>query len=95
MNLQNILLRPMFAFVAPLFVLFQTPPESCSQKKHLEFENYSTPTTYAAKPHPAVLATPLDRKYRTAIREGLAQGVNFAGHYVVVEWDVEPVVAAS
>ena len=86
MNLQNILSKQMFTFVAPLLALFQTSSEYCIQKKHLEFRNYLTRATYVAEPHPAVLATPLDRKYRTAIREGLAQGVNFAGHYVVVEW---------
>jgi hypothetical protein len=32
------------------------------------------------------LATLLDRKYRTAIRESLAKGVDFAEQYVVVCW---------
>jgi hypothetical protein len=59
---------------------------SCDQKKHPEFEDYSVAATFAGKMHSIVLATPLDRKYRTAIKETVAEGVNFAGQYVVVDW---------
>jgi hypothetical protein len=58
----------------------------CSQKKYPEFDNYSTTATFAGKVHPAILATPLDKKYRAAIREGLAEVVNLKGRYVVIEW---------
>ena len=60
--------------------------DSCSQKKHPEFKDYSIAKMFSGTAHPAILATPLDRKYRMAIRESVSKGVNFAGHFVVADW---------
>ena len=41
---------------------------------------------FTGKPVPPVLATPGQRRFRTRIREGAAQGPNFAGHFTIAEW---------
>jgi hypothetical protein len=74
------------AFAALLFTLSPLSLEPCNEKRQPKFENYSTTERFQGKVHPAILATPLDRKFRTVIREGVAEGVNFAGHYILVDW---------
>jgi hypothetical protein len=63
-----------------------TSSDSYAQKKKLRFEEYLTTETFSSAAHAPILDTPFDRKYRTAIREGLVNGANFAGRYVVVKW---------
>jgi hypothetical protein len=67
--------------------LRHTPTQaSSSHQDRPQFESYSVSPQFEGRAHSAVLGTPLDRKYRTAIKNGLANGVNFAGHYVIVIW---------
>jgi len=85
-NLQNGLLQRL-SLLGPLLMLSAgTSSTPCNEKKHPEFKDYSIAEIFGGKMHPVILATPLDRKYRTVIREGFAKGVNFAGQYVVVDW---------
>ena len=69
---------------ASLGLLGQTP-DACEDRKFPKFEDYAA-SAYNGKPHLSILATPLDHKYRTTIRDAAAKGVNFAGHYAVARW---------
>jgi len=44
------------------------------------------PGTEIVGPHAPILATALDRKYRTVIREAAAVGANFSGHFAIATW---------
>ena len=72
-------------FSSSLVLLGQVAPNDCAQKKLLGFKDYPV-TAYHGKPHTPILATPLDRKYETAIRDATKSGVNFAGHYTLARW---------
>ena len=62
------------------------------------FEEYPVTEIFTGKPVPPLLETPLERMYRTRIREGVSKGwgvfrddkeqpgPNFAGHYFVIQW---------
>jgi hypothetical protein len=50
-----------------------------------QFEEYPAGGTYAGKHHAPVL-TKESRQYRTRLREGAKEKVNFAGHYVFTTW---------
>ena len=50
------------------------------------FEDYPEQEIFKGKPAPPKIVRPRDRLYRTRIREGAAQGPNFAGHYTVASW---------
>lgn len=50
------------------------------------FEDYPEKTRYTGHPAAPRLDSPLARKFRTVLRDGAAQGPNFAGHFTVVEW---------
>lgn len=49
------------------------------------FEEYSVATTYEGKSAPLILATE-DRLYRTRLKRGARERVNFAGHYILAVW---------
>jgi hypothetical protein len=49
------------------------------------FEKYPARVT-RRKPSQPILTTPLARQHRSVIRKAVRDGVNFAGHYTVVEW---------
>ncbi|HUK88462.1 MAG TPA: hypothetical protein VLT85_12420 [Terriglobales bacterium] len=51
-----------------------------------DFADYPVKEVYKGKPVPPRPVTRYQRLYRTRIRESVAQGVNFAGHYVVATW---------
>lgn len=51
------------------------------------FEQYRVPVPPPFTPaHPDVTTSETARRYRTQIREAVAAGPNFAGHYTLVEW---------
>lgn len=52
-----------------------------------KFENYSIPLEIPVE-HPKVdtKTTTTGRTYRTVLKNGIAAGANFAGHYTVVVW---------
>jgi hypothetical protein len=51
------------------------------------FEEYSVVDSFKGRPAPVDLSSdPKARRYRTMLREGAAEGPNFAGHYTVVTW---------
>jgi hypothetical protein len=52
----------------------------------LKFADFATPESFHGRPAKPILATPGQRKFRTAIREAAAKGPNFAGHYTIAEW---------
>jgi hypothetical protein len=58
----------------------------CEGKKMPRFEDYPSAATYDGKAHPPVLATRLDRKYQTTIRNAAAGGANFSGHFAIASW---------
>ena len=41
---------------------------------------------FKGKPAPPKLVSPVDRLFRTMIRQGASKGPNFAGHYTIAEW---------
>jgi hypothetical protein len=51
------------------------------------FEDFAVPDTFHATPAPVDLASDsLGRRFRTRLREGAAQGPNFAGSFTIVSW---------
>lgn len=50
------------------------------------FSDFPVHELYRGKPAPAQPASRFARMYGTVIREGSAEGPNFAGHYTVVLW---------
>jgi len=51
------------------------------------FEEYAVPDTFRSAPAPVDLASDsLGRRFRTRLREGAAEGPNFAGAFTIVSW---------
>lgn len=48
------------------------------------FEQYVVPLYGGPSAKPDLQSLPGSREYRTRIRDGIKQGVNFAGHYAIV-----------
>jgi hypothetical protein len=69
-----------------LGLLGQVTPNACTGKKLPRYEDYTAPTTYDGKARVPILATPLDWKYQTTIRNAVDKGVNFAGHFALAMW---------
>lgn len=61
----------------------QTVAQSSTSDK---FDEYRVIGTFKGKPSPPVLSSPDAHQFRTKIREGVAKGVVFAGHYEVAVW---------
>jgi len=51
-----------------------------------KFEDYAVKEQYKGKVAQPVLRTKSDREFRTRLREGAKEKVNFAGHYVLITW---------
>jgi hypothetical protein len=52
-----------------------------------KFEDYNIKNIYSGKTHTVILHNnPQTRMFRTVLRNGATNGVNFAGHYTVVIW---------
>lgn len=52
----------------------------------LRFEDFPAGPRFKGKPAPVKIVTREARQFRTMLREGAAEGPNFAGHYTVVTW---------
>ncbi len=51
------------------------------------FEDFPAPAIHIEKPHPVdFTGNRLAWRFRTVIRQGAAEGPNFAGHYTFVSW---------
>jgi hypothetical protein len=76
------------AFLGQLIAQTQSRPcESLSRGTHLPaLSDFAVRQIAKDKPTSPILATPRDRQYRTAIRSRVAEGTNFAGHYVIAQW---------
>jgi hypothetical protein len=74
------------AIVIASFLPSASAEGPCKGKKHPEFEDHPAGEAYQGSVHPPILSTPLDNRFRTAIKDGVAKGVNFAGHYIIVTW---------
>jgi hypothetical protein len=59
---------------------------SCGQRQHPGFESFPAKPIFSGRRLAPILATALDRKHRTAIRQSLANGPNFASHFVIAAW---------
>lgn len=55
-------------------------------KQPLKFEDFPAPPSSSARLAAPRMESPEARRYRTMIREGAANGPNFAGHFAVVAW---------
>ncbi len=62
------------------------PTGGCPAKNLPRFEDHPASAHYDGKAHAPILATALDRKYRTMIRTAASQEANFADHFSVVHW---------
>jgi len=51
-----------------------------------KFEDYPVTEVFRGAPAPPKLLRPGDRAFRTKIREGAANGPNFAGSYTIASW---------
>jgi hypothetical protein len=70
----------------PIFFAFLFATTASAQADNIpRFESYPA-TVYKGRVAPVRISTPLARTFRTRLREGSKDGVNFAGHYTVVEW---------
>jgi len=50
------------------------------------FEDYAVPAEKLSRSAPPVLATRDAREYRTMLRQAVAKGPNFAGHFTIAVW---------
>ena len=50
------------------------------------FDRFPATPAFVGKPAPVVFVQKRHRQYRTAIREAVAKGPNFAGHYTIARW---------
>jgi hypothetical protein len=50
------------------------------------FADFAVQSVYHGRVAAPVLSTAVARQHRTVIRQGVANGANFAGHYAVVTW---------
>jgi hypothetical protein len=66
--------------------LLSAPRTGCEGKKIPKFEDYPSVDTFEGKAHPPVLATALDRNYKTRIRDTAAEGADFSGHFAIASW---------
>jgi hypothetical protein len=67
-----------FALTAPAWAQARSPNPA--------FSDYPVAETFSGQPAPPKLTRSEDRKFATKIREGVAKGPNFAGHFTIVEW---------
>jgi hypothetical protein len=71
----------------------------CAEPRPPKFSDYPAPTAFEGKPVAPKIVTPLQRRYRTRIREGVERGwgvdrdggsdtlgPNFAGDMIVIRW---------
>jgi hypothetical protein len=64
----------------------QTVAQSSTSDPFDQFPQYRVRSIFKGKPAPPVLSSPDAHEFRTKIREGVAKGVVFAGHYEVAVW---------
>ena len=50
------------------------------------FDQFKVTGKFTGKPAAPVLRTRTHQEFRTAIREAVAKGPDFAGHYTIAEW---------
>lgn len=75
-----------FAAICLLFVPFAAQAEEAPSPFAAEFANYPIGVHTAKKRvAPKIKGTDL-WEFRTRIRDGAKQPINFAGHYVLIEW---------
>lgn len=51
-----------------------------------QFEDYPVKEMFSGTPAAPILTTPDQRMYRTRIRRGVSDPLNFAGHYFAIRW---------
>lgn len=71
-----------------LLILFCAATISLAQKvKESEFKKYPAPPVHTGKKAPINFnSNPAAKSYRTALKEGYKQPIDFAGNYVTVQW---------
>ncbi len=57
-----------------------------AQTRFPSFEEYRVKEVFNGTPAPPQLVHPIDRLFRTRIRQSAAKGPNFAGSYTIAEW---------
>jgi hypothetical protein len=88
----------MVALVMSVRSVAQTKAPKQTDVQAPRFEEYPVTDIFHGIPAAPKLTTPMERLYRTRIREGVTKGIgvmkegieqagpNFAGHYIVVTW---------
>src|SRR5215217_5907367 len=69
-----------------LILIFGAIYISAQSKSLPRFENYPVREDFRGKIAPVKLTSSAARMYRTMLRGSAKQGVNFAGHYIIVTW---------
>jgi hypothetical protein len=77
---------PRLKHLCLLFVLAVPLQTAAGQQGYPSFENFRVNHMYSGKPARAKIIGRRARMFRTRIREGAANGPNFAGKYTVVRW---------
>lgn len=70
----------------PIFCVFLFATTTFAQTDNVpRFESYPA-QVYKGRVAPVRINNPRSRTFKTRLREGAKDGVNFAGHYTVVQW---------
>ena len=89
-------MRIQWLLMIVLAILASAPAQTIAQPPR--FEDYPSTELFTEKPAAPLIKRPLERMYRTRIREGVIKGwgverdgkeqpgPNFAGHYVIITW---------
>lgn len=80
-------MKTLFVLASVMIVLFLAAPNEVeAQRKTAEhsFEQYAVPVYRGPIAKPNFRSKPGSIRLRTRIRDGLREGVNFAGHYAIV-----------
>lgn len=95
------ILTMMLKTIAATILLAASATSQSRQVKEPRFEDYAVDEAFVGPPAEPVLATPVERRYRTRIRNAVMSGdswggtwknpiklhgPNFAGHYFVLSW---------
>jgi hypothetical protein len=103
MRTSNKLLLSVMFFASTLISLSQSNPKATAKAPQPpRFEDYPVTEVFKGTPAPPILATPVQREFRTRIRSGVSTcegvwygswrdpnkkpGPNFSGHYFVIRW---------
>ena len=73
-------------FLIPLLCVCCSTAQAVKSQSTPRYEDYAVAKVFKGKPARPLINSSPARTFRTRLREGAAQGPNFAGHYTIVTW---------